>query len=247
MAISFPAVPKLIGSSIFLALGLFAAVDSAPLPPKPTPTAPSVSRSASLFEWLGARHGVRFSLAPGLDRDFPSGTPTPGNPAELWSILADYNYIAIADAAGKTRHIIVSSRKHDADETAPRPPGREDLDGLLYYEPGYAPLPARYQDFPPGSVVEISLRAAVLADMATGATLALALPTGRFQVVYETRADRPDGGFTWYGRLGGGDGSHWVILDLGGERIQGRIETPAGIYTIDSALGRQWLIGDGFL
>lgn len=243
MAIHSPSVPRFIGLSILLALDISIAADPAPAPKPP----PSASRPAHLFEWLGARHGVHFSVAPGLDRDFPPGAPTPGNPAELWSILADYNYVAVADAAGKTRHIIVSSRKRDADETAPRPPVPGDRDGLLYYEPGDAPLPERYRDFPPGSVVEISLRAAALADMAAGATLALVLPTGHFEVVYETRADRSDGGFTWYGRLGGDGGNHWVILDLGGERIQGRIETPVGVYTIDSVLGRQWLIGDGSL
>lgn len=238
MFIQFRAVAKSIGRLSPPVLAGILALSAAPhAAPPPAPDA----QPRRLFQSLRAEYGITLWIAPGLD-----DPPLPlDNRDGLWTLLADYNYLAIAETPGRIGRVIVSSLKqpHGGDPDAAEPAQGSSPGRLFDYADEHGTPPDAYPDPPPGPVFGINLPTEALGKMAPGEAIALDLPTGHFQVVYENRAEEPNGNLAWYGRLSGNGGSYWVILSFGPAGDSGRIETPAGVYRIESRRGQGWLIG----
>ena len=197
-------------------------------------------RLCDVMQEIHARSGAEVTVPQHLAGDMVSRSAQGSTwQAVIGHLLDDYNYRAVWGKSGQPLQLTLYGRNKNTDESAPALGGASE--DLLIYET-YATLPQKFQGLNPGSVAPVSLPIERLKEMAVGKKINLTLPCGQFTVVYDNRFQNKNGDVTWAGYLENADKQYRIIVTLGGVGVLGQVVTPNGIYNLDFADGRTWLV-----
>jgi hypothetical protein len=217
---------------------LLAALAAAP-PPCAAGSSPKLLQD--LLQAIAAPSGVHFKVAPELARDKVEarldGTAWPDI---IRNLLRGYNYAGTWSASGQLLAVSVTGRNGDgrAPMAAPSPAEAD----LLAYRPAVKSLPGPYRDYAPGSVHPIKVPVQKLRNMKQGERISASLPDGRYQLVHDNAWSHDNGDLTWVGYLEGTQGRYRALLTLGDGALFGQIQTPGGLYKLDSDGSGEWLL-----
>jgi hypothetical protein len=143
--------------------------------------------------------------------------------------LDGYNYVITWDK-GRIADIKVSG-ENGSGKDAP----------LLMYDAA-AQKPTQYQSLNPHAAIAVSLLAQRLLAMREGEKIALNLPRQTVALVHDNRFIHANGDVTWVGYVEGQKELRAFITMAETGEILGQFETPAGLYLLENAEGRTWLV-----
>lgn len=103
-------------------------------------------------------------------------------------------------------------------------------------------IPDHLKILPDGSVIRINFNKSMLKNMALGDVLSLSLPAGQFNIIHDNLVLDKKGGFTWVGYLEDEFPKSRVILSFDNKNSFGRIQTPDGVFRVETSGGVDWLV-----
>lgn len=191
---------------------------------------------------IAERSGITFKIDTDLGNDVVNRSIA----AENWtiavkSLLANYNFTIIQDK-DTVKTVIVSGRNNDGVATSVA-----DAGNLVVIEPKLRPLPEKYKNLPAGSVTPVVLPVKTMMDVKDGATIALDLPMGQFNIAHDHTENGDDGSKTWVGHLSDEGEGYRVFLSEGPGGTMGMVTTPDGTYNIESDETGIYLVDTGKL
>lgn len=199
---------------------------------------------SAVLRQVSARSGITFKSSV----DFGDEIVTKNISADSWesavaSLLPEYNYSVIREGSS-IKSVIISGRTGSGADA--QPTVLKDRDGTstvsIIAEPSYKPLPAKYKDYPVGSVTQVILPVDQFFSAEEGDSVDLSLPMGNFSVAHTRTVDETDGSKTWVGHLTDEGEGYRVFLSQGKAGTMGTMTTPDGSYSIESANGNIFLI-----
>jgi len=163
--------------------------------------------------------------------------------ARSWEIaiaqlLKNYNRAGFIDKNGRTSRIIVTGINGNGSDTINSP------ESLFNYSDNnlLQKIPDHLKKLPNGSVIRINFNKSMLKNMALGEVLSLSLPAGQFNIIHDNLVLDKEGGFTWVGYLEDAFPKSRVILSFDNKNSFGRIQTPDGVFRVETSGGVDWLV-----
>ena len=203
---------------------------------------------ARLLGDIERKSGVEISAPTDLASDIVSRDARANTWADaLRELLHGYNYAAIAGDDGRVKRVFVSGRNGNGSAARQHgyvSPNADQREDLLVYQPlaSRSALPEKYRGLKPGSVTPISIAADRLARQQLGDRMTLRLPIGQYDVVHDNLFRHSNGDTSWVGYLDLEGKEFRVVVTRGAGGVIGQINTPDGLYRIEQAGGKTWLI-----
>lgn len=153
-------------------------------------------------------------------------------------LLINYNRAGFIDKNGRTSRILVTGMNGNGSDAITSP------EGLFKYSDNNVlqKTPDHLKQLPDGSVIRINFNKSMLKNMALGDVLPLSLPTGQFNVIHDNFVTDKNGDFTWIGYIEGESPKNRVILSFDNNHSFGRIQTPEGVFRVETSAGVDWLV-----
>ncbi len=202
----------------------------------------SLQTLATLGRELESQHGIRFTVDADLGRDTvqpPSGSAP--RAADIPVLLKGYNWIGTYGADGRLTTVHITGRNGDGQDAGDSHRGKP----LITYRKRPRALPARYAGYPTQSVYPIDIPVKRLRAMRKGADVTLNLPRGTFLLRHDQTWAHRNGDTTWAARLSeanSGLASRTLLTLTDAAQVEGQINTPDGLYLVESDATGQWLI-----
>ena len=153
-------------------------------------------------------------------------------------LLNNYNRAGFIDKNGRTSRILVTGINGNGSDAQTSPEGLFNYaDNNLLHK-----IPDHLKQLPDGSVLRINFNKSMLKNMALGDVLPLSLPSGQFNVIHDNFVIDKNGDFTWIGYLEGELPKSRVILSFDNNNSFGRIQTPDGVFRVETSGGVDWLV-----
>ncbi|OQK17474.1 hypothetical protein AU255_06235 [Methyloprofundus sedimenti] len=153
-------------------------------------------------------------------------------------LLNNYNRAGFIDKYGRTSRILVTGINGNGSDSITSP---EDL--FNYSENNVLQkIPDHLKKLPDGSVIRINFNKSMLKNMVLGDALPLSLPIGQFNVIHDNFVSDKNGDFTWIGYIEGAFPKSRVILTFDNNHSFGRIQTPYGVFRVETSAGVDWLV-----
>lgn len=154
-------------------------------------------------------------------------------------LLNNYNRAGFIGKNGRTNRILVTGINGNGSDSITPPPG------LFSYSENneLQQLPDHLKKLPDGSVIRINFNKSMLKNMTLGDVLSLSLPTGQFNVIHDNFVIDKNDDFTWIGYLEGKSPKSRVVLSFDNKNSFGRIQTPDGVFRVETSGGVDWLVG----
>lgn len=153
-------------------------------------------------------------------------------------LLNNYNRAGFIGKNGRTVRIIVTGINGNGSDAINSP------ESLFHYSDNnlLQKIPDHLKILPDGSVIRINFNKSMLKNMALGDVLSLSLPAGQFNIIHDNLVLDKKGGFTWVGYLEDEFPKSRVILSFDNKNSFGRIQTPDGVFRVETSGGVDWLV-----
>ncbi len=183
---------------------------------------------------IALRSGIAFQLNAANKNDSITAKLAAENwQAALAQFLRGYNYTT-ASANGKIKSVIVTGLNGS---------GTTNPDAMVAIAPDVVDsLPDQYKNHAPGSVEPINLNMDKLTQTPVGKKVTLDLPIGQYTVAHDDYVKHNDGSSTWIGYLDEEGKAYRVYLSQGDAGLMGNVNTPDGMYTIDTVAGQTYWV-----
>ncbi|MFI3137261.1 MAG: M12 family metallo-peptidase [Methylococcaceae bacterium] len=191
---------------------------------------------------LSQRAGIVFKINISISKDVVSKTLVANDwDFAIKSLLSDYNYAIVEEAGVKT--VIISGYNGSAAKPVMQqkslkiPPAN-----LLVIAPTLKHIPAKYKNYPVGSVIPVELPLDKMMSMNEGEPVSVDLPMGQFVATHDSTAADESGNKTWVGHFSEEGVGYRMVLSQGAAGVMGHVITPEGTFNIESDSGATYLI-----
>ncbi len=184
---------------------------------------------------LANRSGITFKINAVLEGDVINRKLAGDDwSAILTQLLQGYNYTAVSDQ-GVVKTVVITGRNGSGQGN----PAFFAESELVVVAPDFSKkIPERYKNFKAGSVMNVKLPMAELANIPVGNDLILDLPIGQYKVKHDNLVAHDDGSSTWIGYLDEEGKGYRVYLSQGDAGVIGNVYTPDGVYNIETVDGQ---------
>ncbi|WP_347987311.1 reprolysin-like metallopeptidase [Methylomonas sp. AM2-LC] len=200
---------------------------------------------AETLSQIAQRSGITFKIGIDLSSD----TVQQNIAANDWisavkGLLTDYNYTLVQD--GDTlKSVIITGRNHSSTSVVATAPA--DLTGVasentIEFTPTHQDLPAKYRDFPAGSVTPVNIPVKQMLDIKDKSVVSMDLPIGNYAVNHDDTVNGENGMQTWVGHLNIEGEGYRVYMSQGPAGVMGVVNTPDGTYHIEQTAGSTYLV-----
>lgn len=189
---------------------------------------------------LANRSGITFKINPALEGDEMNQKLAADDwNAVLAQLLQGYNYTTVSDK-GVVKTVVITGRNGSGQDHTPTSAAKSEL---VVVAPDLSKkIPAKYKNFNAGSVFNVKLPLAELAEIPVGDDLTLDLPIGQYRVKHDDLVDHGDGSTTWIGYLDEEGKGYRVYISRGDAGVMGNVYTPDGVYNIESVGGQTVIV-----